>query len=189
MCDNDPPAILKLPTQSKLIHIFWCWPLLVSFGFAAELYHPAVADIAKSFQLELSQLQGYNLFFMAAFGSGCLLLGSLSDSLGRKPLLLFSIALTALGSVMCGVTTELKWYVIGKILQSMGAAGMQVTVYAMVRDAFTQQQLSRAYAFTKALMGLSAFLAPLIALWILSYFNWRVLFFFHFFWLIFSLPL
>jgi MFS family permease len=90
--------------------------------------------------------------------------GVASDRWGRKPVIVFGLAVFALGSFVAAVATDLAWIIAGRALQGAGAVSAAVT--AMIADSTRESHRTRAMALVGASIGgtfaLSLVVAPML---------------------------
>jgi MFS transporter, DHA1 family, multidrug resistance protein len=140
---------------------------------STDLYLPALpalrADLAAPMvatQLTLSAL-------MLCFGLGQLLLGPLSDRVGRRPVLLMGLALYAAAAVGGALAASIELLVSCRALQGLGLAAAVVGARAMLRDWFEPQEGARVMARALGGLGVLAMLAPPLGGWLAGAFGWR----------------
>lgn len=81
-------------------------------------------------------------------------LGRLSDSVGRKPLIVSGVALYALASGLFVSTTNPWWFIFFRLLEGVGAAAVTPAGSALIADLSTEETRSRAYGwYTTAQFG------------------------------------
>ncbi len=87
----------------------------------------------------------------AAYYLGALLfsapLGRLSDSIGRKPVIVSGVALYAVSTLMFLSTTTPSWFILFRFMEGMGAAAVGPAGQALVADLSTPATRSRAYGW------------------------------------------
>ena len=87
----------------------------------------------------------------AAFYLGTLLfsspLGWLSDTIGRKPVMVFGAALYTIGLLLFTTTTDPYWFAVFRLLEGIGAAAFGPAAQAFVADITTENNRSKAYGF------------------------------------------
>jgi EmrB/QacA subfamily drug resistance transporter len=103
--------------------------------------------------------------------------GWIADRFGTRRVFASAIGLFTLGSVLCGVSSDIHWLVAARILQGCGGAMMlPVGRLTMVRT-FAKSELIRAMSFV-AIPGLiGPMLGPLAGGLIVGHFHWSVIFF------------
>ena len=93
--------------------------------------------------------------------------GMASDRIGRRPVVLFGMALFIVGSVMCALSDSIFWVTIGRAVQGSGAISAAIT--AWLADSTRPEVRTRAMAMVGASIGLSfavsLVLAPLLVGW------------------------
>jgi DHA1 family multidrug resistance protein-like MFS transporter len=89
--------------------------------------------------------------------------GRLSDSIGRKPVIIAGVALYAIASALFVSTTHPGWFILFRMLEGIGAAAVTPAGQALVADLSTEETRSRAYGWltTAQFGGLVA--GPLLA--------------------------
>jgi MFS family permease len=87
----------------------------------------------------------------AAYYLGALLfsapLGRLSDSIGRKPVIVSGVALYAVATALFMSTKHPGWFILFRFLEGVGAAAVGPVGQALVADLSTEQTRSRAYGW------------------------------------------
>jgi MFS family permease len=74
-------------------------------------------------------------------------LGRLSDSIGRKPVIVAGVALYAVATLLFVSTTNPGWFILFRLLEGMGAAAVTPAGQALVADLATERTRSRAYGW------------------------------------------
>ncbi len=114
--------------------------------------------------------------FMIGFGAAQLVLGPLSDRIGRWPVLAVSLALYAIGGIASALSPSITTLLAARILQGVGAAGGPVLAFAIVRD-LAEGEIARARLSTISLVfSLAPVIGPSIGGAILELAGWRAIF-------------
>lgn len=94
--------------------------------------------------------------------------GAASDRYGRKRVMVFGLAVFALGSIMAAFASSLTWLVLGRAVQGAGAISAAVT--ALLADQTRDAVRTKAMAMVGASIGLvfaaSLVLSPLLNAWL-----------------------
>ncbi|WP_245423525.1 MFS transporter [Rhizobium subbaraonis] len=112
--------------------------------------------------------------FGMAFGE--LLMGPLSDAVGRKRALLLGLAIYVAGTIIAGLAGGLETVVLGRFLQGVGVAGPKIATRAMIRDQFEGDAMARIMSFMFTLFILVPMLAPSLAQGLIFLGGWRSVF-------------
>ena len=100
----------------------------------------------------------------------------ISDRLGRRPPLLFGIAVYIIASLVCVFANSMPMLLAGRLAQALGGCAGVVISRASVRDRFTHLETARIFSQLSLVMGLAPILAPLLGGLILQAAGWRPIF-------------
>ncbi|WP_113553091.1 multidrug effflux MFS transporter [Hyphomicrobiales bacterium] len=114
--------------------------------------------------------------FILGMAFGELLLGPLSDAMGRKRALVLGLGVYALGTVIAMVANSLEMVILGRFLQGVGVSGPKIATRAMIRDQFEGDAMARVMSFMFTLFILVPMLAPTLAQGIITVAGWRSIF-------------
>lgn len=154
------------------------YALLTSLtAFSIDALLPALrtigADLGAAPPLSTQHVVSLFVFGMV-FGE--LLLGPLSDAMGRKRALLLGLAVYALGTVVAMLAGSLETVILGRFLQGIGVAGPKIATRAMVRDQFEGEAMARVMSFMFTLFILVPMLAPAAGQGLVAVTGWRGVF-------------
>ena len=111
--------------------------------------------------------------FVMAFAS--LIYGSLSDRLGRRPVLLGSIALFVAGSAMSAMADNVWVLIAGRILQSAGGGGGLGLARTIARDVFGADRLMKVLSYLTMAYALGPMIAGPIGGTLVDIGGWRII--------------
>lgn len=151
--------------------------LLTGLGpFTVDLYLPAFPALKTEFSVGDPQVQATLSATVIGFAVGQLLVGPVSDRVGRKLPLLAMNSLHIAASILVAVAPTLGFLAFMRALQGFGAAGGAVVAMAMARDLFSGSKLMRMLARLALINGLAPIVAPLIGSWMVTFMDWRGIF-------------
>ncbi|RVU84444.1 Bcr/CflA family efflux MFS transporter [Leucothrix sargassi] len=116
-----------------------------------------------------------SMVFMGLAG-GQLIFGPLSDSIGRKPALYFSLLLFSLGCLLSIFATDMNTMLVGRLLQGLGAAGPKVVSVAVIRDQYEGREMAKVMSLIMMVFILVPMLAPFLGQLVLYFSSWRGIF-------------
>ncbi len=115
-------------------------------------------------------------FFLFGFGIGQLLLGPLSDSFGRKPIIFTGILIFVSGCLISSLSTGFESMLAGRFIQGIGAAGPRTVIMALIRDLYTGRPMARIMSTIMAIFIFIPTIAPGLGQIILIVADWRTIF-------------
>lgn len=159
--------------------LFYCGLLLFigMIGFMAmDMYVPSMPFIAKDFAINTTLVRYTISIYLASYAVGILFYGPLSDSVGRKPVLLSATIIGTLGSVMCMFAPNIVLLNIGRLLQGIGYAGISVIAPVIARDIFDDKLFAQVASVISLAFGLGPIVSPVIGGYLDHLFGWRSVF-------------
>jgi len=141
-----------------------------------DMYLPAFPDIARGLHAGASQVQLTLTTCVAGLALGQLVVGPLSDRLGRRRPLIAAMTIYALASVCCAVAPTAPALMALRLVQGLAGAGGIVIARAVVRDLHSGAAAVRLFSSLMLVTGLAPILAPLAGGQVLSGTSWRGIF-------------
>lgn len=164
-------------SRGRLILYIVALGALVALGpFTIDLYLPAFPRVAAEFHAPDSEIQLTLTATTIGFGLGQLLVGPLSDRVGRRWPLLLATVLHVVASIAVALAPSVPLLIAFRVVQGIGAAGGGVVAMAMVRDLFGGQPLIRMLSRLALVTGLAPIIAPVIGSQLLTVLDWRGVF-------------
>jgi DHA1 family bicyclomycin/chloramphenicol resistance-like MFS transporter len=114
--------------------------------------------------------------FLFGFAAMNLFHGALSDSVGRRPVVLASLAVFTLASVGCALSPSVGWLLLFRALQGMSAGGGMVVARAIIRDLYPPAQAQRVMSQVTIFFGAAPAVAPMIGGLLYVYLDWHAVF-------------
>ncbi|WP_329313684.1 MFS transporter [Streptomyces sp. NBC_01278] len=102
--------------------------------------------------------------------------GKLSDTFGRKPVLLFGIALFLLGSLLCALAWNMAALIAFRLVQGLGGGALQGTVQTLAADLYPLKERPKIQARMSSVWAASAVAGPALGGFIAAYADWRWIF-------------
>ena len=163
---------LPLPEFIALIAM-----LFATIAFSIDAMLPALPEIAQ--QLTPSDPNKAQLIvtsFVLGMGLGTLFAGPLSDSFGRRNVILAGAVLYCAASAVAMIAPSLETVLAARVVQGLGAAGPRVVSLALVRDLYKGREMARVVSFAMMIFTLVPAVAPLAASGIIEAWGWRAIF-------------
>ncbi len=145
-------------------------------ALSIDAYLPALPAIAQAFSVSAAAAQQTLTIYLIAYAIMTLFYGTLSDSFGRRPVILVAMGLYLLSSVGAGLAPNLGWLLFFRFLQGCTAGAGGVIARAMVGDLFVGAEAQRIMSYMSIIFGLAPAIAPVLGGWLQAAFGWRWIF-------------
>jgi len=165
-----------LTFKQRLVYIVALGALVALGPFTVDLYLPSFPAVAHDFSASDAAVQLTLTATSIGFAVGQLLVGPLSDKIGRRTPLLIATAVHVIASLGVAFAPSVEWLTVLRVLQGIGAAGGGVVAMATVRDLFGGLPLVRMLSRMALVSGLAPILAPVIGSQLLRITDWRGIF-------------
>ncbi|NDY93357.1 Bcr/CflA family efflux MFS transporter [Ideonella livida] len=138
-----------------------------------DLYLPALPLLRQDLQASMAAVQLTMSMALLAFGVAQLVMGPLSDRLGRRPVLLCGLALYALSGAAAALAPGMAGLVAARMLQGVGLAAAVVCARAMVRDLYAPHEGAQVMARGLSGLGVIALICPPLGGLLTVHGGWR----------------
>lgn len=145
---------------------------------SANTYMPGLGMIAEEFGVgEVAAYQTLSSYLIC-FATSSLFVGAVSDSLGRRAVMIGGLLCYAFSCAICAFSPGYETFLIGRILMGLFASTGTVLAMAVTRDLFSGRQAQELTSLIAVIFALAPALAPIIGGWLVSLFGWRSVFYF-----------
>lgn len=157
---RTPPALFTLVAMAGM------------GALSMNIFLPSMPGMAKDFDVDYSLMQLAVSAYLLVMGALQLVIGPLSDRLGRRPVLLGGIAIFALATLGCLMAETIETFMAFRMLQTASSAGL-VLSRAMVRDMTTQETAAQMMGYLAMCMAVVPMVGPLIGGWLQEIYGWH----------------
>ncbi|MES2364050.1 MAG: multidrug effflux MFS transporter [Pseudomonadota bacterium] len=146
--------------------------------FSIDTYIPAFAGIAQSLSATPVEMQQTLSAYLFGFAFMNLFHGALADSFGRRPVVLWGMAVFALASAGCALSQSIGQLVFFRALQGLSTGAGIVVSRAVIRDMFPPAQAQQVMSQVTIYFGVAPAIAPIVGGWLLVHAGWHSIFWF-----------
>jgi DHA1 family bicyclomycin/chloramphenicol resistance-like MFS transporter len=165
-----------MSTRERLRLVLVLGSLIALGPLTIDMYLPSLPTITVDLHATAAAVQLTLTGTLAGLAVGQLLIGPLSDAVGRRTPLIVGVAVHILASIFCVIAPNLAVLGTFRVLQGLGAAASMVVGMAIVRDLFEGLAAAKLLSRLMLVMGVSPILAPTIGGLILNWTSWRGVF-------------
>jgi EmrB/QacA subfamily drug resistance transporter len=102
--------------------------------------------------------------------------GRLADIYGRKPILLFGLALFLIGSVACGFAGSMTWLIVFRAIQGFGAGAIAPVSRTLIGDVYHGAERARMQGYVSGVFVGAAVLGPVVGAFLVAHTIWQMVF-------------
>jgi DHA1 family bicyclomycin/chloramphenicol resistance-like MFS transporter len=161
----------------------WAFAILLALlgmlgPFSIDTYLPAFSGIARSLEATPVQMQQTLSAYLFGFALMSLFHGALSDSVGRRPVVLWGLAVFMLASMGCALSQSIGQLIFFRAAQGLCTGAGIVVSRAIVRDMYPPSQAQKVMSQVTLFFGAAPAIAPMLGGWLLLHFSWHAIFWF-----------
>ncbi|MDP3751871.1 MAG: multidrug effflux MFS transporter [Polaromonas sp.] len=146
--------------------------------FSIDTYIPAFTGIARSLGATPVEMQQTLSAYLFGFAFMNLFHGAMADSFGRRPVVLWGIAMFTVASAGCALSQSIGQLVFFRALQGLSTGAGIVVSRAVIRDMFPPAQAQKVMSQVTIYFGVAPAIAPIIGGWLFVHTNWHAIFWF-----------
>lgn len=151
--------------------------LFATIALSIDAMLPALPEIAATLTPNApNRAQLVVTSFVLGMGLGTLVAGPLSDTFGRKPVILAGAALYCLATLACFLSGSLWALLAARVLQGIGAAGPRTVSIALVRDLYEGRAMARILSVAMMFFTVVPAVAPLMGQTVMALAGWKAIF-------------
>lgn len=180
---NPPTPSIRMNPQAHLLWKAPRWALAVLLAvlgmlgpFSIDTYIPAFSGIATALGATPVQMQQTLSAYLFGFAFMSLFHGALADSFGRRPVILWGIAVFTLASAGCALSQTIGQLVFFRALQGLSTGAGIVVSRAVIRDMFPPAQAQKVMSQVTIYFGVAPAIAPIVGGWLFVHLGWHSIF-------------
>lgn len=178
--NSTPSAAAASPTtpsDHRTFRTLAILSVLMAFGpISTDLYLPALPTMAGALKSDPGTMEWTISGYLIGFSLGQLIWGPIGDRYGRRWPVAAGIALFAIGSAGCALSTSADVMIAWRVLQAVGACAGVVLARAMVRDLYAGSRAAQMLSILITVMAIAPLVGPLVGSQILRFAAWPWIF-------------
>src|SRR3984957_19491961 len=180
--DMVPPSPVQLAAAAKIgprMDRRWVTAALMLVMVLASMEQTVTSTAMPTIIGSLHGLEHYSWvasIYLLACTVSMPLYGRLADAIGRKRVILFSIALFGISSMLAATSRSMPQLILFRGLQGLGAGGIMPVVLTILGDIFTLEERARIQGLFSAVWGTSSLAGPMLGALLVQSFGWQSVF-------------
>ena len=177
---ETPRAAALSPTPSEAARRLLPWLVAVAFfmeSLDTTILNTAVPAVSEALQVTPLSMKAVLASYTLSLAMFIPISGWMADRFGTRRVFSSAIGLFTLGSLLCGLCSNIHLLVACRVLQGMGGALMVPVGRLTLVRAFAKSDLIRIMSFVSIPALVAPMLGPIAGGLIVGYFHWRVIFF------------
>ncbi|MDR1233938.1 MAG: MFS transporter [Holosporales bacterium] len=142
-------------------------------GIEVDLCIPSFPEIQGLFKTSTIAIEGLLSINLLTNCVGALIAGTLGDRYGRKPIIMYGLALFIFGSAICAMASNYTMLLIGRFIQGFGISCPACLAYVIIPDTYDVKTHQKMLGLLNFYATASMAVAPVIGSHIALYFGWR----------------
>lgn len=140
---------------------------------AIDIYTPSLPTMQAYFGADETLIQLSISIYILSLGVGQLVWGTLSDVIGRRPVLIIGTNLLFVGAVIAVFSQSISVLLLSRVIQGLGAAASNTVSRAVISDIYSGKKLMSRISTVAMIWSLSPIVAPFIGGYLEHYVNWQ----------------
>ena len=173
--DGDP-QLLRAKSARRLAPVLGALAMIGPFSI--DTIFPAFPALGAQFGADKMMVQQSISAYLLAYALMSIVHGPLSDALGRRRVILAGLAVFALASVGCALSTSMPMLLAFRVLQGLSAGVGLIVGRAVIRDVFAGDDAQRLMSQVSIIFGVAPAIAPMVGAWLLGWSRWPAIFWF-----------
>lgn len=170
---DEPAAAAGIPYVEFVIMVAL---LMALNAMAVDIILPALQQMGAALDVADENTRQLPLTaYIAFFGISQIFYGTLSDHYGRRPVLLFGLAVYALGCIGAALAGSLEMLLLMRAVQGIGAGATRVIAIAVVRDLYGGRRMASVMSLAMMVFMAIPIIAPTLGQGILMVAGWRAI--------------
>lgn len=145
---------------------------------ALNILTPAVPGLVMTFGTDAAAVQLTLSLYLFGLAASQLVMGPLSDRLGRRPVVLAGLTVAAVSSVAALAATSIEALIVARIIQAIGASTGVVVGRAIIRDLYDRDRAAAMIGWVTTATVVAPMVAPMIGGFLDTALGWQAIFVF-----------
>lgn len=149
-------------------------PLMATLD--SSIVNVALPIMASKLFVGMGDIQWVVTSYLIVISSTILFFGRIADLKGKKNIYQYGFLLFSIGSLLCGISKTIRFLIIARIVQAIGAAMIMSCNQGIITAVFPKSERGRALGLSGTTVAVGSMIGPPLGGFIVAVFNWEVIF-------------
>jgi len=164
---------LKLKVSEAMLTMLVILVAIIAAAVETDVFVPAFPSMLDYFSTTEAKIKMILSINFLGLCLASLVVGPLSDSFGRRKVLLWGLSLFALAGIACTYTTSIEVLLFWRFIQGMGCSVAFVVPGAIIFDLYTKEEAAQILGWYNSIITLAMSCAPLIGTYLQLVYGWQ----------------
>lgn len=169
---------MRLFQEKPWVRILILMLMVPLTGASIDIYVPSLPAITRDFHTQVQFAQLTVPIYLIGYSLAQVIVGSLSDAMGRRRLLIAGLVIYCLASLLAPLSPSITVLMGIRFIQGIAVSAPGVLSRAIASDSFSPEELPPIINYITIAWATGPILAPVIGGYLQAYFNWHAPFYF-----------
>ena len=169
-------SVYPLPHAGRRSFILLLAALSTIGPFSIDTFLPALPALQAALGATSLQAQQALSAYLAGFAVMSLWHGAISDAVGRRPVVLVSLAVYAIAALACTLAPTIEVLIAARLVQGLSGGVGMVMSRAIIRDCFEGALAQKTMSNVMIIFAIAPAVAPIFGGYLHQWFGWRSIF-------------
>ena len=142
----------------------------------SSIVNVALPTMAQQLGIGMGAIQWVVTSYLIVISATILMFGRIADLKGKKSVYQYGFLIFSIGSLLCGISTNITFLIISRIVQAIGAAMTMSCSQAIITSVFPGNERGRALGLSGTTVALGTMIGPPLGGIMVGIFNWESIF-------------
>lgn len=144
--------------------------------FTIDTVFPGFAAMGRDFGANDAAMQQVTSIYLLSFAVMSVLHGPISDTLGRKPVMITGLIIYVVATIACALSPTLPVLLVARALQGASAGAATIVSRAVIRDLYSGPEAHRLMSQVMMIFSIAPAIAPVAGGLLLAWGPWPIIF-------------
>ena len=161
------PKIVRGPSLLVLVFVAMLSPL------AMNIFLPSMLGIQAHFQTDFASVQLGLSLYLASLAVSQLIMGTLSDRYGRRPIVIAGLVLFLFATIGCIYAPNIEFFLFSRVMQGLGGSSGLILGRAIIRDMYGRDEAASKIGYVTMGMAIAPMIGPAMAGYLGTIYGWQ----------------